>query len=515
MSLSRGVAALYLSQAYGIAVSLAVTPLLLRVLGPEGYGLVGVYLLMQAWFHAMDLGAPALLTRQVARWRAGVLAPEDLWSSVKVLEVVFLAAGALALAVLVAASGPIAQRWLNVRQLPHAAVAEAFALMAAACFMRWMTGPHRGVLMGAEKIAWLAAVNAGFVSLRFVAVLPLVYWSAQPIRTFFALQWVLGALEFALMRRQARVGRPAGLGTALGRGWQQLSSAEGLGWAMAQTTLLWLLVSQSDRIVLSSLLALSDYGYFTLAASVAAAVFMVTTPVVQAAAPRLAFLVAADDQGAGARSIYRRASCVVAAIASSFGCVLAAISEPVVRAWTGDAVAARAVAPVLSAYAIAQALLAIGMLPYQLQLARGDLRLHVRGSALTLLLLLPMIVVAGSRWGAAGAGWAWVAVAALNLLLWVPLVHRRFVPGLHLQWLLRDVLAPALPAALVAGAGAMTVVWWPQGRWATAVCCAALLGACLLATYWSVQELRAAAAGAWRAWWPARVGAAAPGPDGP
>ena len=132
-------------------------------------------------------------------------------------------------------------------------------------------------------------------------------------------------------------------------------------------------------------------------------------------------------------------------------------------AWTGDEAITRNAAPVLTLYALGNGILALGAFPYYLQFAKGDLKLHLIGSALFMLLLIPALIWATSQFGVIGAGWAWLSANLLSFLFWVPIVHRRFVKGLHTQWLLRDV-GPIACLTVAAAALAQGLVTWPHER---------------------------------------------------
>ena len=62
-----------------------------------------------------------------------------------------------------------------------------------------------------------------------------------------------------------------------------------------------------------------------------------------------------------------------------------------------------------------------------------------------------------------GAGYAWIIANLLPFVAWLPVVHRRFIKGLHTRWLLIDVLPIALlPAAI--GLGLQQLAVWPASR---------------------------------------------------
>jgi hypothetical protein len=117
---------------------------------------------------------------------------------------------------------------------------------------------------------------------------------------------------------------------------------------------------------------------------------------------------------------------------------------------------------VLSLYALGNAALAVGAFPYYLQFAAGQLRLHLVGTALMVVLLVPTVMWATNHFGAVGAAGSWLGVNVLYALVWTPVAHARFMPGLHGQWLAGDVLPPASLAA--AAAATSMGLPWPTGR---------------------------------------------------
>ncbi|MDD3381794.1 MAG: oligosaccharide flippase family protein, partial [Rugosibacter sp.] len=228
--------------------------------------------------------------------------------------------------------------------------------------------------------------------------------------------------------------------------------------SIAFTGSVWVMVTQTDKLVLSKLLPLADYGYFTLAVLAANGVIMISSPISSALLPRMARLQAKGDQ-AGLIRLYRHATQMIASIAIPVCLMLAFFAEQVLWVWTGDAHATTHAAPVLRLYALGNGFLAMAAFPYYLQFAKGDLKLHLIGNAIFMLLLIPPMVWATWRYGATGAGYAWLSANAAYFLAWVPLVHHRFAPGLHWPWLFRDVIVITIPIIFCAGLGHYIVSW--------------------------------------------------------
>lgn len=170
---------------------------------------------------------------------------------------------------------------------------------------------------------------------------------------------------------------------------------------------------------------------------------LISIPVSNALIPRMAKLEAAANDTDLYR-LYHHATQVVSVIAIPTCLVLAFFSKTVLWVWTGDAAAAENAAPILRLYAVGNGILVLAAFPYYLQYAKGDLRLHLWGNILFASLLVPMLLIATLMYGAVGAAYTWVGVNAFSFFVWVPIVHRRFLAGLHREWLKSDIFQIAL-----------------------------------------------------------------------
>ncbi len=199
-----------------------------------------------------------------------------------------------------------------------------------------------------------------------------------------------------------------------------------------------------------------------LAVLVAGGILVISTPISGALMPRMTKLNAEGDE-AGLIRLYRNATQLVGIAAVPAALVLAFFPEQVLWAWTGDTVVASKAAPVLTLYACGNGLLVLAAFPYYLQFAKGDLRLHMIGNALFVMIFIPLLIWAANNYGMVGAGYAWIIANLLPFVVWLPIVHRRFVKGLHTKWLLIDVLPIALlPTALAFGL--QQLLEWPTSR---------------------------------------------------
>jgi O-antigen/teichoic acid export membrane protein len=498
ISLAHNILANYVSQVYVTLIAIVSVPLIVRYMGVEAYGLVGFFAMLQIWFQLLDMGLTPTMAREVATFRGGGIDGLSLRRLLRSLEGIFIAVGVMGTGALILAADAIAVGWLNVEHLPLAEVKNAIVLMAFISALRWVCELYRGAISGFEDQVWLSGLNVAIATGRFVLVIPFLVYVGTTPTYFFGFQLAVEVLQLAALVSRTYLKLPAQTsGTPVPWQWQPLRRVLKFSLSMAFIAFVWTLKTQLDKLVLSKLLSLTEYAYFMLAVLLASGVTLISGPISMALLPRLTSLSAKADE-VGLISLYRNATQLVGAIAVPAAAMLALFPEQVLWAWTGDAVIARAAAPVLTLYALGNAILAFGAFPYYLQFAKGDLRLHLIVNTLFLVLLLPAMIFSTIKFGAVGAGYAWLCSNALYFLLYVPRVHRRFMGGLHVQWLLHDIAGIVLATA--AGAVFIRLFFtWPEDRALTALGVVAVSAALMAAAIAGSPWLRERISGRWSA----------------
>lgn len=456
MSFRHRVLVSYVSQIYVTLIGIVIVPVYLQYMGAEAYGLIGFYAMLQAWFVLLDMGMAPTMSRETARFAGGAIDATQLRQLLRALEGIFYALGLVGALVLTVGADQIATRWLKVERLPLEQVRLAVQLMALIIGLRWVAGLYRSAIGGFEQQVWLGSLNAAMATARFVLVLPVFYLLGTTPAHFFGYQLLVALVETVwLARKTYRLIPACPSDLKVGWSWAPLHGVLKFSLSIAFTSSVWVFVTQTDKLLLSKLLPLSEYAYFTLAVLVAGGVSIVSGPISTALLPRLSRLQAQRDEQ-GLIDLYRKATQLVAVIALPVALMLACFAEPLLWAWTGNSITAAHAAPILSLYALGNGILALGAFPYYLQFAKGDVRLHLIGNVLFVVLLIPVVIWSTLRFGATGAGWAWLGANATYFLFWVPVVHRRFAPGLHWKWLGQDV-GPVALVTVVAVVSAMAL----------------------------------------------------------
>lgn len=463
MSLKRNILANYASQIYVMLIGILMVPAYIVYMGAEAYGLVGFFTMLQMWFQLLDMGLTPTMARETARFNGSAIDALALRRLLRALEGIFIGIAVLGAAAMMLGSDFITNSWLKVQQLPVEEVQHAIMLMAVIVALRWVSGLYRGAIGGFEHLVWLSGFNIAVATARFLLVIPVFILVGSSPTEFFSYQLLVAVVELVVVVVQTyRLMPKVAAEQRIPWQWKPLRGVLKFSLSMAFTSSVWVLVTQTDKLLLSKLLSLTDYAYFTLAVLVASGVMVISGPISGALLPRMTKLNVERDE-VGLIRLYRNATQLVGVIAIPTSLVLALFSEQVLWAWTGDANIVQNAAPILELYAMGNGVLALGAFPYYLQFAKGDLKLHLIGNVLFLMLLIPSLILATIHHGVIGAGYAWLGSNIVYFLVWSPIVHKRFIKGLHMKWLLNDIVV-ILVMSLLGSTIVFGLVEWPLER---------------------------------------------------
>ena len=474
LALKHNIIANYVSQIYVTCVGIVILPLYIQYMGSEAYGLVGFFTMLQAWFSLLDMGLTPTIGRETARYYGGSLTALAYRQLFRALSLIFAAIAVIGGGTLWFFAEVVATGWLKINELAQGEVVLTVQIMAISVSLRWMGGLYRGVITGSERLVWLSGFNVLIATLRFIGVFASMWLYGFTPFVFFLHQLVVVCLEIAGLFFMSNRLLPSqhNLDGCIGWSFNPVRPVLKFALTIAFTSSVWVLVTQTDKLMLSGILPLAEYGYFTLAVLAASGIMVIGGPISSAIMPRMARLYA-EGKHEELLQIYRNATQLVSIIAGSAAITLALCAKQLLFAWTGDKALAAQAAPLLTLYAIGNGFLAVAAFSYYLQYAKGNLRYHLIGNAILVVLLIPGLIYAATYYGAIGAGYVWLIINGLFFFCWVAYVHKKIEPGLHWHWLWQDVLVIIMPA-LVGGYISISFNYQAEGRMSNLFIVAAL-----------------------------------------
>lgn len=452
MSLRKNVIANYLGQGWTALMGIAFVPLYIKYMGMESYGLIGVFAILQAWLTLLDMGITPTLTREMARYTAGAHSAKSIRDLLRSLEVIAFAIASLITGAIWLAAPWLSAHWLQTEKLPVEKVAHVIAIMGFVVALRFIESLYRGTILGLQKQVWLSAIGSGLATFRGVGAVCVLMWVAPSIEVFFIWQGIVSILTIILFVFGVYRYLPSSAQAAR-FSWLQLKEIWRFASGMMATTLLSLLLMQVDKIILSRMLSLEMFGYYTLAGTVVAVLYQLTGPITQAYYPRFTELVTKNDT-LGLIKIYHQSAQLISVLIVPAALMLVFFGESILMLWTGNAAVAHNVAPVMALLALGTMFNSLMHIPYILTVAYGWPGFAVRQNIVAVTVLVPAIIFLTPRYGAIGAAWIWVVLNAGYVLVAAHYLYGRLLRTEKWRWYLYDVILPTLGALSVA-----TVFW--------------------------------------------------------
>ncbi|WP_298675326.1 oligosaccharide flippase family protein [uncultured Sphingomonas sp.] len=445
MSVRNNIIANYVGQGWSAAMNLVFVPVYVSALGIESYALVGIFAALQAWLALLDLGMTPTLQREMARFSGGLVSPTRIRDLLRSVEMICAAIGMLAALALLLGADFIATRWLRTN-LPPTEVRTALQCMGVVIGLRFWEAIYRSALYGLERQVWFNGFNVIATTARFGgAALVVLLWRPS-IVAFFSWHLLVSAISVILLRAKLGVAIPSD-GRAARFSPSALAEIKAFALGMIGINLTALILTQADKVILTRILPMTEFGFYTLAFTMCSVLVAVTAPIVQGAYPRLVRSVAAGDRAAF-EATYHRGAQLVAIVASSGAAVLCVFSGLVVRVWTNDPAIAAKTGSLLAALAGGTFLNALMQIPYFGMLAEGETRFTLRMNIVAAVILIIVLLIAVPRYGALAAAETWLAINSGFVTVGLALLHRRHLKGLLHKWYVRDTL-PAVTAAFM------------------------------------------------------------------
>jgi O-antigen/teichoic acid export membrane protein len=477
---SNGVAAL---------MPLLFVPIYIQVLGIEAYGLIGFFTSIQVMFALLDLGLGAAANRELARLSVDPLAHHTARQFTRTLEVLYWLTAVL-LGVLLALVAPLlATKWVNLRNMSVQEAQLALALMALAFATRWPFALYVGALTGLERQPLLNRLRVATEILRSGGAVMILLFVSPTLVAF--LIWQVG-VTFAASITAAyltwRVLPPSREPPSFD--WTQLRRIQRYMVGISGIAVTVAILTQMDKLILSKLLSLEEFGYYMLAWTVANALTILVGPIFSAYFPSLSRAVALKDEAA-LRSLYHRASQMMAGVILPVGITVAFFSRDVLHLWTQDTLLAERAHVVLSILLMGTIVNGLMNIPYGILLAHGWTSLPFYANLAAIAVLFPMVVVLANLFGPVGAAAAWLTLNMGHMLVTQQLLHRRILPTEKTAWYVDDTIQPLLIVVTIVGSAKLLLDGMTSAQFAAAGTVVVLVAT--IACVWSLRHLRSGA----------------------
>ncbi len=445
-SIKKNIVANLVGKVWAATIALLLIPQYIKYLGIESYGLIGFYSTLSGSLALLDLGLSITLNRELAKLKSQDRSIKDLRDLTFSLERIYWLIGIAICFLIFALSGFIANHWVNVENLPLSTVKRSVMLMGAVFACQWPISLYNGGLTGLDKQVFNNVVTVVMTTLRAAGVILILKFFSPTLQAFFLWQAAISflyviTLRWGLWNRiPAHSNKPRFSKVQIKIIWQFAAGMTGI-------SLITFFITQVDKIILSKLLPLSQFGYYTLAFTIANSVSLIVQPISLTFFPRFTHLVATNSNEE-LKLLYHQACRLMSTLIFPVCLVLLFFTKDILNIWTKNSITAD------NTYRMAQLLIvgsifnSLMVMPFNLLLANGQTRFTIYQNTIASVILIPMLFIWTNLYGAIGATFVWIVVNAGYVFISQPIMHRTILKNELKKWYIKDTLLPLIPSLI-------------------------------------------------------------------
>jgi len=441
ISIKKNIIANYIGQAYVMILGIVITPLYLKYMGAEQYGLIGFFIILQMWLNLLDAGLSSTLGREVAYARGAENGFLHFHKILKSFEAIFLFLAIINIIVIYNYNNVIATNWLNSTTLDIKTISYCIFLMGIMISLRWFVTLYKSGLNGFEDQVWINKINILFSSFKYIGSLLIIIFISSNIEVFFKYQFMIGAIELIIYtaRFYFNLKKKDVPRDIFGFNWRILRKILPFSTSIAYTTILWTIIMQLDKLVLSGILSLSNYGYFSIVVLVASSIIALSTPIFLAVIPKMTKLFS-ENKLVELIDMYKTMTLFTTWIIMSISLTIFSFSKEIMYILTGDISAAIWSSDILSWYVLGYGIYVLGSFQYYLQNIFGNLKLYNKGLSIGTIFYVPVMFFISKNYEVVDLAIFWFIFTIIWFVVFTSIVHNKFLPKFNFIWLKKDIL---------------------------------------------------------------------------
>ncbi|KAB2919896.1 MAG: oligosaccharide flippase family protein [Hyphomicrobiaceae bacterium] len=438
------------ARVWNAILSFALLPIYLWFIGAESFGIISMFASVQAIIALFDCSLAPSLTRELSRARATNEDWRRMHDLTRTMEGVYWGLAVLAGTVFSLLAPLIAGRWLNPEKLSVAEVRSALLVGAIALAVQWPSTLYAGGLVGLVRQKTLAAVGMIGGTLR-AAVSIFCLWAISPtVEAIFWVAVVLGLAQTLIMRRLFWLSMPHQemRGTFQG---QLLVDIWRFALGVSAITITSVVLLQADKLAMSRLLRLDEFGYYAIASALANGLFIITGSIFSVSFPKFSELAATNDPRKVA-AFYHLACQGVSMAVLPLAAVVAFFPRELLLLWTRDAHIAQQGQLILTVFVVGNVFNCLMSVPYTVQLAFGWTRIAIMSNLTSLLLVFPLIMLLFPKYGSLSGAITWGIINLGLLIAQTTALHYQVLRSEAGKWYKLDAGLPLLTSVLTVAA---------------------------------------------------------------
>ncbi len=437
---AKNIVANYFGKLWGFISIFIFVRLYIDLLGVESYAIINFYTVILGLLVFADAGLTATLTRELAR----DINVETKANLVYTFERIYLGICFLLTILTVIFAGYIANNFLKSDIYSIDTVAYFLRLIGIGVALQLFSTLYEGGLNGLQhqvltnkvKIIW-SAFRSGLVlmPLYFIPKLEIYFW--WQILCNIVLLFVFRKLLYNCLASRELVFSI-----------DLFKSVSKYALGMMGIAFISAINIQIDKLVTSKYLGLTEFGYYSIASTLAQVPTIIASPIIISVFPLFTSYVSQFNINELSKN-YHKYSFLITAVVAPVAFCIAFYSIPLITLWTGKPEIALATNYVVKFLVLGGFFLCMQLTPFYLALANGFTKINLYLGCVCLVTVIPLMIFSIKNYGMLGATIPWVFVNLISFIVIGLYITNKFLVGNAIKWLSFDIFLPVLITIIV------------------------------------------------------------------
>lgn len=439
--LFENVIANYIGKFWGLISVFIFVPIYIRILGVEAYAVISFYTVVLTVMYFADGGLSSTLNREIARVSDKLYIGNILYT----IERVYLLVCSLIVILIFCFSGFISKSWLNSKYISENDLSLYISLMGVSVAFQLFTTLYNSGLMGLEKQVLSNTIQTSSgISRSALVLFPLYFYPS--LLTFFVWQVICNIIFFFITRYY--LWKYIKGNVVYNFDIQILKTVGTFAGGMMLMSVISSLNTQIDKIVISKILSLEEFGHYSLAGLLSQIPVLSITPIAIAILPRMIKYSTNADKDELVK-IFHVNSFVLSTLATSTAMILFLFTRDFVLIWTHDILIASSIENVTKVLLIGGVFLSFQYMPYHLAIANGHTKTNVGLGIISVICIIPTLIFFVKQFGLIGATYTWLIMNFLAYFYLGYSITNKFLKNEFNRWLVKGTLLPLFIAVIV------------------------------------------------------------------
>ena len=440
MSSFKNIVINYGGQIWAALAGLISLPYIINCLVPDSFGLVGVFTSLMAWLAIADFGMCSTINREFINSRVDIKSRVNAANLLRSFEFLFGIILFIVGLIFFNISGWISINWFQSPNIDSQIIDTSFKLISFLAPLQCYESLYRGALLGFQRHDIINAIRLIVTTLRWIGSAIVLTFIDSSIQTFFI--WhIFASLISIMLMLLFTYNLLAAKSEVKLFSTNELKKVYRFSSGMFVQSILTLLLTQSDKLILSKLLSLESFGYYMIAFTYASMIVQLITPITTVYFPIFTESVNSGDNKKLIHNYHKAAQLTTIAVIP-IAILIIFNSTDLLTLSSLNSEHIKRIDHLFLFLSIGVSLNTLTHIPYVLTLAYGWTKYAIITNTVSIIFLFPCVVIGAPVYGAEGAAFILILLNIGYFLFGMPYLHKKILKSEYSNWLKYDILIP-------------------------------------------------------------------------